>query len=432
MTHQPTYFIQNPSVNTRLFLQLPTSPSDYLPISPSRLLGLSKIKTDRIGLTLIEVLLALSLTVLVTGLIGGLIQIYQGHLEIAKDNVRQARIARAILTMIADDIRGVLRSQSNDDATTLEKFLTASAASNATNGVAGQIASALGGGQSGGSQTSSGQTSSGQSSGGQSSGGQSGGTQSGAGKSSGSGGASGTSSSTSSSTASSSTNSTSSNSTSSDATTTPAPPPGIYGTENAIEIDVSRPPRPDEYIAEAKNRLESKMTDIPSDTKKVSYYVQASQLNGIQDPLNNAAGAGIMANGGLVRRSLDRAITRWTQEQGHLDQITNTGQLLAPEIIALSFSYFDGVEWTTTWDSSAQGLPWAIQITIAMQHAKQARNMPLPPGMSLQNILSMTKSESGIETYSILAMVPGAQLLKTPADQATTGNSTSSTSSLGF
>ena len=174
------------------------------------------------------------------------------------------------------------------------------------------------------------------------------------------------------------------------------------------------------------------MTDIPSDTKKVSYYVQASQLNGIQDPLNNAAGAGIMANGGLVRRSLDRAITRWTQEQGHLDQITNTGQLLAPEIIALSFSYFDGVEWTTTWDSSAQGLPWAIQITIAMQHAKQARNMPLPPGMSLQNILSMTKSESGIETYSILAMVPGAQLLKTPADQATTGNSTSSTSSLGF
>lgn len=387
------------------------------------------------GITLIEVLLALGLTVLVTGLIGGLIQIYQGHLEIARDNVRQARLARAVLTMIADDVRGVLRQQTNDDAATLEKFLTSNAASNAAGakgGGGGQSAGGGGGGQTSGgnnqnpgsSQTSSGGQTAG---GGQSAGGgQAGGKQSGGGGQSAQSGASGQSSTGG--TASSGTAATDPSATE----TTAAPmPPGIFGTETALEIDVSRPPRPDEYIAEMQNPLESKMTDIPSDTKTVSYYIQAPQLNGIQDPLSSAAGVGIMSNGGLVRRSLDRAITRWAYEQGQTDQVSTTGQLLASEIIALSFSYFDGIEWTTTWDSSAQGLPWAIQITIAMQHSKQAREMPITPGTSLLTLMSMPKSESGLETYSTLALVPGAQLLKTPAEQSTTDGS-SPTSSLGF
>ncbi len=386
------------------------------------------------GITLIEVLLALGLTVLVTGLIGGLIQIYQGHLEIARDNVRQARLARAVLTMIADDVRGVLRQQSNDDAETLEKFLTSNAASSAAGAASGGGKSTGGGGgQSGGGQAAGagGQTGGGggqTGAGGQSSGGQTGGAQGG-----GSGGGQSAQSGTSGQPPTGGTASSGTAATDPAAAETAAVPmpPGIFGTETAIEIDVSRPPRPDEYIAEMKNPLESKMTDIPSDTKTVSYYIQAPQLNGIQDPLSSAAGVGVMANGGLVRRSLDRAITRWAYEQGQTDQVSTTGQLLAPEIVALSFSYFDGIEWTTTWDSSAQGLPWAIQITIAMQHSKQAREMPIAPGTSLLSLMSMPKSESGLETYSTLALVPGAQLLKTPAEQSTTDGS-SPTSSLGF
>ncbi len=45
----------------------------------------------RRGITLIEVLLALGLTALVTGLIGGLINMYSSQLEVARENVRQAR-----------------------------------------------------------------------------------------------------------------------------------------------------------------------------------------------------------------------------------------------------------------------------------------------------------------------------------------------------
>lgn len=211
-------------------------------------------------------------------------------------------------------------------------------------------------------------------------------------------------------------------------------PPGIYGTETSIEIDVSRPPRPDQYIGELANPLESRIVDIPSDTKKVSYFVQSPQLvYGVQDPLNQAVGGAPQRNAGLVRRSLDRAVNRWAMEQVQTMQLSSTGELLAPEVIALSFSYFDGLQWLPTWDSSLQGLPWAVQITIAMQHARFAREAPLVPGSLLQDLLLLPKTDTGVETYSMLAIIPGVQLLKTPAEQmGTTGTMESPTSSLGF
>ena len=40
-------------------------------------------------------------------------------------------------------------------------------------------------------------------------------------------------------------------------------------------------------------------------------------------------------------------------------------KLLAPEVASISFEYFDGVSWTTSWDSGASNsIPNAIRITI--------------------------------------------------------------------
>jgi hypothetical protein len=356
---------------------------------------------------LLEVLLALGLTVLATGLIGGLIQIYQGQLELAKDNVRQARLARSLLTMIADDVRGVLREYQNQDAQTLESFLAASAGGNSSQ--AGGGGQGQGGG-SGGAAMAALSAAPGASSGGQGTAGGTGGNAAASAGVDGEGQAA-------------------------DGTTLPTTlPPGIYGTETSIEIDVSRPPRPDQYIGELANPLESRIVDIPSDTKKVSYFVQSPQLvYGVQDPLNQAVGGDPQRNAGLVRRSLDRAVNRWAMEQVQTMQLSSTGELLAPEVIALSFSYFDGLQWLPTWDSSLQGLPWAVQITIAMQHARFAREAPLVPGSLLQDLLLLPKTDTGVETYSMLAIIPGVQLLKTPAEQmGTTGTMESPTSSLGF
>jgi hypothetical protein len=218
--------------------------------------------------------------------------------------------------------------------------------------------------------------------------------------------------------------------------------PGLYGSESSIEIDVSRPPRSEEYFAEIANPLAGNLTDVPSDTKNVSYYVQAPRLDGIQDPLvaltgsvgARVTGASPMQNGGLVRRSIDRSTYQWAAENGRTTQISRTGQLVAPEILAISFNYFNGQQWTTTWDGSAQGVPWAVRITIFMQHAKAARENPMTPGVPIRTLLTGAAS-AGIESYSLIMNVPGAQSLLTPEEQASLesgGSSSSETSSLGF
>ena len=341
------------------------------------------VAKKRNGLTLLEVILALGLTVVVMLLLGGLIAIYQGSLDIGRDNVRQARIARAILAMIADDLRGVIRNSQQDDAASLKEFFSST--------------SSTGGGAQGASGS----------------------------------GTSGTSDSA----------PTDSADVTTEVTTTTTLPPGIYGSDSSIEIDVSRPPRIEEYAAELANPLSGTLTDIPSDIKTVSYYVQAPQLDGIQDPLAGlsgtveagVAGSAMMQNGGLVRRAIDRAVYRWASENGQIAQVNKTGQLVAPEIIALSFSYFDGQQWTTTWDSSATGIPWAVNISIYMQHAKAARENPIQAGVSMLALTSGAMADSGLEMYSMMVNIPGAQSLLTPAEQqSTTTTDASSTSALGF
>jgi hypothetical protein len=361
-----------------------------------------RLNTKREGLTLLEVILALGLTVVVMLLLGGLIAIYQGSLDIGRDNIRQARIARAILGMIADDLRGVIRNSQQDDAASLKEFLSSTSSTpagpqgtNQPGGGASPVAVA------------------------------------GAGSSD-----------------SSATGSASDTTDASTGTTTSTLQPGVYGSESSIEIDVSRPPRIEEYAAELVNPLSGTLTDIPSDLKTISYFVQAPQLDGVQDPLASLsspvatgadssgvgiAGSAMMQNGGLVRRAIDRGVYRWAAENGQITQVNKTGQIVAPEIIALSFSYFDGQQWTTTWDSSVSGVPWAVNISIYMQHAKAARENPVPAGVSMLALTSGLMAESGIEMYSMMVNIPGAQSLMTPSEQqSTTTTDASSTSSLGF
>jgi hypothetical protein len=196
-------------------------------------------------------------------------------------------------------------------------------------------------------------------------------------------------------------------------------PPGLYGTSTSIEIDVSRLPRPDEYYGQASDPTSGSLGDLPTDIKTVGYYVQALRTDGIQDPLGNLKpldGANSTTNGvgGLVRRSLDRAITQYAYEQSQSDSLTRTGQLLAPEVIAIEFQYFDGALWQTEWDSSTQGLPRVVKITIAMQRESKAKTSPLEPGISISSISSSMQAEYGIDIYSTNTIIPGSQLLMGP------------------
>jgi hypothetical protein len=217
-------------------------------------------------------------------------------------------------------------------------------------------------------------------------------------------------------------------------------PPGIFGSASSLEVDVSRLPRPDEYVIQPGNMNTGSLGDMPSDIKTVGYYVQAPRSDGVQDPLasltsqiaTSSAGSTAGQSGGLVRRSLDRAVTQYAYEMGNSDQLIRTGEIIAPEVLGIDFSYFGANGWQTEWDSTSLGLPSVVKVTIAMQRESSARTNPLAPGISLSTLNNSMIQEYGIELYSMNILIPGAALLASPAGATSGGTSSNGMSSLGL
>ncbi len=351
--------------------------------------------------TLLELILSLALTAVIAGLIGGLIQLYLVNQQTGRDSVRQAQMARAILNMIAEDVRTTVRYQ-QFDTSGLMQLLSTDTGSGGGGGGASGGASAGGGAPSGGAP---------------SGGAPSGGAPSGGGAPSAPA--------------------------ASEAAAPAAPaslPPGIYGSSTSIEIDLSRLPRPDEYYPKFGNTSTGTLGDMPSDVKTVGYYVQAPRNDGVQDSLgqlsqqaaslnSNAVSA---INGGLVRRSVDRAVTQYAYEVGQRDQLLRTGDLIAPEVLAVEFQYFDGAAWQIQWDGSTQGLPQVVKITIAMQRESKSKSNPLAPGIAISSINADMMKEYGIEVYSTNTIIPGAQLLVAPQGTTASGSTDTGMSSVGL
>ena len=406
-----------------------------------------------LGFTLLELLLALALTAVVSILIGGLVQLFLVNETRGRDTVRQAQMARAILNMIAEDVRTTVRYYPYDTSGLDQMLgnalnnaaggalggLTGSPATGASAG-AGAGAGATGGAATGGSQNAapsgtnptgstgrqSGNTSGGTSgAGGRTAGGATGGGATGGGATAGGGmagaGMAGDSSGT--------------------AATGPATiPPGIFGSASSIEIDVSRLPRPDEYVIQPGAMSTGSLGDMPSDIKTVGYYVQAPRGDGVQDPLarltsqiaTSSSGSTAGLSGGLVRRSLDRAVTQYAYEIGSTTELMRTGEIIAPEVLGIDFSYFGPEGWQTQWDSSTMGLPSVVKVTIAMQRESAARTNPMSPGISLSSLNSSMMQEYGIQLYSMNILIPGAALLASPASATSGGTSSNGMSSLGL
>ncbi len=346
----------------------------------------------RSAFTLLELILSLALTAVVAGLMGSLIQLYLVNQETGRDSVRQAQMARAILNMIAEDVRTTVRYQKFDTSGLVQLLSTDTGSS--------------GGGATGGGAPSGAASGGGPSGGGAPSGGASGGGASGA----------------------------------STSTAPVALPPGIYGSSTSIEIDVSRLPRPDEYYPKIGNTSTGTLGDMPSDVKTVGYYVQSPRSDGVQDSLGQLSkeAASLTSapvaspNGGLVRRSVDRAVTQYAYENAQSSQLLRTGELIAPEVLALEFQYFDGATWQTQWDGSQHGLPHVVKITIAMQRDSLSKSKPLDPGIAISSITTSMRQEYGIEVYSTNTIIPGAQLLVAPEGTTASGSTNNGMSSVGL
>jgi len=410
------------------------------------------------GFTLLELLLALALTAVVSILIGGLVQLFLVNETRGRDTVRQAQMARAILNMIAEDVRTTVRYYPYDTSGLDQMLgnavnnaaggalggLTGSPATGGAGGGAGAGAGGTGGAATGGAATG-GAATGGAATGGAATGGSQPAMQAGTNPSSGTSGAGGR-------TGGGATAGggmagggmagagMAGDSSGTAATGSATIPPGIFGSASSIEIDVSRLPRPDEYVIQQGSMSTGSLGDMPSDIKTVGYYVQAPRGDGVQDPLarltsqiatsSSASTAGL--SGGLVRRSLDRAVTQYAYEIGSTTQLMRTGEIIAPEVLGIDFSYFGPQGWQTQWDSSTMGLPSVVKVTIAMQRESAARTNPMSPGISLSSLNNSMMQQYGIQLYSMNILIPGAALLASPASATSGGTSSNGMSSLGL
>jgi prepilin-type N-terminal cleavage/methylation domain-containing protein len=360
--------------------------------------------THRRGFTLLEIMLVLVITGILVAAIAAAINIHLRVSEAGRTEVEQAQLARVVLRRIGDDLRAAVPYvepvESEAGATAAEIDAAIAGATSGSGGLAG-------GGASGGSTPSAGgSTSSGGSS---SSSGSSGGSgvqtlqklgtlstlkpQSASSSSSGSSGGP-SSGGTSGSGSSSSTGKTSSTGLDSEATeeTTTATKPGIYGDQYSLQVDVSRVLRPGLALPSAG-------LDAPGDVKTVGYYVTA--VPGATDAL----GQPVM---GLYRQSFDKAVASFDASAG--TTAGSAAQLLAEEVAAIEFRYFDGTTWQTSWDSSGGSLPTAVEVAITT--------------------LTHTNSPSGTitapQTHRLTVAIPAAQV---GASSSSTDTSTESTSS---
>ena len=280
----------------------------------------------RRGMTLLELTLALGLTAVILVLISQAVRLHLTVFDVSQSEVEQPQVARAVLRYIAADLRNAVRPGSAD-ASGAGPSPTAASSGNASTPAASKSDS--------GSQSSTGSSSTQKPTASQNS----------------------------------STSEDMSTTTSSASSVQPVPVPGLYGSQYELQIDVSRPPRVDQYTPSSAGAT----VDIPSDLKTVSYSLMTGGTTAPSAGTNPPGGEG---TSGLFRRELDRAVANYasTGNSSSGDSGSGSGdgngQLLAAEVNRLEFRYFDGSSWGTEWDSQQQGgLPLAVEITLGIDPA---------------------------------------------------------------
>jgi hypothetical protein len=365
------------------------------------------------GVSLLELILALSLTTVVMGLIAMAIDLNFRMFDTRRSQVEETQLARSLLRHIGDDIRASVE-QLRPDLTGLETV--AGNSQNASSVLGGSAAGALGalggaGGGQEGDQSSGGGA--GQNGGGGASG--SGGASSGGGQSGGGmGGLGGA-------TASNlSVNPQTQQATSTYGDQSGSTVVGLYGTSTELQLDVSRLPRLDQYQAEMSQTGVMGVVDIPSDMKTITYFLRSEEAAAAGTIPGMAVQSSVDGRGrGLMRRVLDRAVSAWAEENGTTSGTLGETELLANEVVGLEFMYFDGASWASEWDSVAmQGLPVAIEIRLMLQVGDGSQQTA-----TLNPLASLSEEIPEEKMYTLTVNLPTA----TPYEEKTQQQSTEDT-----
>lgn len=171
--------------------------------------------------------------------------------------------------------------------------------------------------------------------------------------------------------------------------------PALFGTSNAIALDVSRLPRLDQYNSIiAGNESESQ---TPSDIKTLSYFFSNAAPQNV-----DAVQFTNVVSGGLYRRQIDRAVASYAGDSGLVDAPDDFSELVAGEVAELRFRYFDGENWLSDWNSEElQGFPPAVEVIIVIDPTRST---------SGQDYLYNGYNSAVMELHRTVIHLPAAEL----------------------
>ena len=333
------------------------------------------MRKRRSGFTLLEVVLALGLSSLLMAAIYSALQMHWSYSLAGQVEMERAQVARALFRRIEVDLRSVIfRSaslSSTDD----------SSASSSTSGSSSTT---------GGSTGSTGSTSST---------GSSGGVGQGSNASTGSNGAgTGSTGSTAAGSSSSSTGTTTDATTPVDAYSTQKS--GLFGEADSLVVHVCLPSRLGSGLsAMTSTSATAGVAQPPSDLQSVAYFLAGSSSS-LAQQFSSALTSAVVTRpgqqlGGLARVQADRMAMQAASDSGDMSSMSGNVKLLAPEVAAIQFEFYDGVSWTSTWDSATStSLPNAVRVTIDFH----------PPDTSRTGWFSRPASQSTNRFQQIIAL----------------------------
>jgi hypothetical protein len=376
------------------------------------------MKTRRAGFTLFELILAIALAATLLALIGMAINLYLMRVDADRTRVEEAQLARSVLSMIADDIRGASVYQKQDTSAVAQLMAAStpfnvdsidsarqSASAATATGASGANSAAALGSLSGGS-----------------------GASSAAGASGSAGGAS------------------SASSQSANQETDDTMPLGLNGSSEEVFVDVTRIPRQDELFAtvtgytnapsaseantgSASSSATTSNVNPPADLKTVHYFIRPGEaVTPGSIAVTSLDPNGQAAAGGLVRQEIPRRMRVFAEQNGSSGVLDEGAVLVAPEVVQIQFRYYDGSQLVDTWDmKELKKLPMAIEVSISL---KSARAGAANADYSSQDTMN------GSHTYRQVVGLPmgaisAASAGESSADGSTSGSSSSSSSSTG-
>jgi prepilin-type N-terminal cleavage/methylation domain-containing protein len=140
--------------------------------------------------------------------------------------------------------------------------------------------------------------------------------------------------------------------------------PGLYGSASQILIHASRPAGDLNYTSLA---MGASVSSRLSDTLSIAWFLAGGE----------GSLAASVAGPGLARMEGDRMALKYADTSGDVGAMSGNTEIVAPEVTRLAFRYFDGVDWTTEWDSTVmQGLPFAVEIEFTVSHAGLGKFAP--------------------------------------------------------